>query len=118
MPTPEEHAREKIDVLLTQAGWIIQDAKQVHLAAGRGVVIRNFPLEQGHGFADYLFYIDGKAAGVIEASGEGATLTGVEIQSAKDRLQSSKQFIREHQDKITVLKTTNGKSKSPLYGNH
>ncbi len=83
MPTPEEHAREKIDVLLTQAGWVIQDAKQVNLSAGRGVVIRNFPLEQGHGFADYLFYIDGKAAGVIEAKREGATLTGVEIQSAK-----------------------------------
>src|SRR5690606_24217530 len=30
-----------------------------------------------------LFYIDGKAAGVIEAKREGATLTGVEIQSAK-----------------------------------
>ena len=83
MPTPEEHAREKIDVLLIQAGWVIQDAKQVNLSAGRGVVIRNFPLEQGHGFADYLFYIDGKAAGVIEAKREGATLTGVEIQSAK-----------------------------------
>jgi type I restriction enzyme, R subunit len=83
MPTPEEQARETIDTLLTQAGWIIQDTNQVNLSAGRGVVIRNFPLEQGHGFADYLFYIDGKAAGVIEAKREGATLTGVEIQSAK-----------------------------------
>ncbi len=32
-----------------------------------GVVIRNFPLKSGHGFADYIFYVNGKAAGVIEA---------------------------------------------------
>ena len=83
MATPEDQAREFIDALLIQAGWIIQDSNQVNLSAGRGVVIRNFPLEKGHGFADYLFYIDGKAAGVIEAKRKGATLTGVEIQSAK-----------------------------------
>ncbi len=83
MPTPEDQARETIDALLTQAGWVIKDANQVNLTASRGVVIRSFPLEKGHGFADYLFYIDGKAAGVIEAKREGATLTGVEIQSAK-----------------------------------
>jgi type I restriction enzyme R subunit len=34
-------------------------------------------------FADYLFYIDVKAAGVIEAKKVGTTLTGVEIQSDK-----------------------------------
>lgn len=83
MPTPEDQARETIDALLTQAGWVIQDANQVNLTVARGVVIRNFPLVQGRGFADYLFYVDGKAAGVIEAKREGATLTGVEIQSAK-----------------------------------
>ena len=33
--------------------------------------------------ADYLLYLDGKAAGVIEAKKEGATLSGVEIQSDK-----------------------------------
>jgi type I restriction enzyme R subunit len=41
------------------------------------------PLASGQGFADYLLYVDGKAAGVIEAKKEGATLRGVEIQSAK-----------------------------------
>ena len=59
MSTPEDQARESIDDLLTQADWVIQDPKQVNLSAGRGVVIRNFPLEAGHGFADYLFYIEG-----------------------------------------------------------
>lgn len=35
------------------------------------------------GFADYLLYVDGKAAGVIEAKKEGATLTGMEVQSGR-----------------------------------
>jgi len=35
----------------------------------------------GHGFADYLLYIEARAAGVIESKKEGVTLTGVETQS-------------------------------------
>lgn len=35
------------------------------------------------GEADYLLYVDGQIAGVIEAKPEGHTLTGVETQSAK-----------------------------------
>jgi type I restriction enzyme R subunit len=80
---PEEKARESIDALLIQAGWKIQNVKDVNIHAGRGVAIREFPLKPGHGFADYLLYIDGKAAGVIEAKKSGTTLTGVEIQSDK-----------------------------------
>jgi type I restriction enzyme R subunit len=82
MPTPEEKARQRIDDALQKAGWSVQDIKEVNLAASRGVAVRNFPLGD-HGFADYLLYIDGKAAGVVEAKKEGATLTGVEIQSTK-----------------------------------
>ncbi|MHB8534575.1 MAG: type I restriction endonuclease subunit R [Sulfuricaulis sp.] len=79
---PEQQARETIDKLLTEAGWLVCDTSQVNINAARGVAIREFPLP-GHGFADYLLYIDGKAAGVIEAKKEGATLTGVEIQADK-----------------------------------
>ena len=83
MPTPEDQAREHIDEALEQAGWRVQDYKSANLRAGRGVVLRNFPLESGHGFADYLLYLDGKAAGVVEAKKEGFPLIGVEIQSVK-----------------------------------
>jgi type I restriction enzyme R subunit len=62
---------------------MVQDASRANIYAGRGVAIREFPLATGHGFADYLLYIDGKAAGVIEAKKIGITLTGVEVQSAK-----------------------------------
>ncbi len=47
------------------------------------MAIREFPLATGHGCADYLLYVQGRAAGVIEAKKAGATLCGVEIQSAK-----------------------------------
>ena len=82
MPTPEDKAREKIDSALEKAGWKVQDTRGANLGAGRGVALRNFPLGS-FGFADYLLYVDGKAAGVIEAKREGATLTGVEVQASK-----------------------------------
>jgi type I restriction enzyme R subunit len=80
---PEDIAREQIDRMLVSAGWAVQDAKAVDLYAKQGVAIREFELKTGFGTADYLLYVDGKAAGVIEAKKAGATLTGVEIQSAK-----------------------------------
>jgi type I site-specific restriction endonuclease len=58
--TCEAHAREKIDQLLAQAGWLVQDVKDTNIFAGKGVAIREFPLKTGHGFSDYLLYVDGK----------------------------------------------------------
>jgi type I restriction enzyme R subunit len=81
-PAPEALARRSIDDLLTRAGWVVADADQVDLTAARGVAIREFPLAGG-GFADYLLHVDGRACGVIEAKKQGATLTGVEVQSAR-----------------------------------
>ena len=83
MSTPEQEARAAIDRLLTAAGWAVQDFKSADIHAARGVALREFPLTEGHGEADYLLYVDGKAAGVIEAKKVGATLTGVEVQSGK-----------------------------------
>jgi type I restriction enzyme R subunit len=71
--------------LLTAAGWSVQDFKAADIHAARGVAIREFVLDAGQGFADYLLYVDGKAAGVIEAKKHGATLTGVEIQLLRRR---------------------------------
>ncbi|PKO71612.1 MAG: type III restriction endonuclease subunit R [Betaproteobacteria bacterium HGW-Betaproteobacteria-14] len=82
-PQPEQQAREEIDRLLKLAGWQVFDVAQANIHAARGVALREFPLNTGHGFADYLLYVDGKAAGVIEAKKAGATLTGVESQSAR-----------------------------------
>jgi type I restriction enzyme R subunit len=85
--TPEQKARVSIDALLVQAGWHVCNVANANLHAGdgpvKGVAIREFPLNNGFGFADYLLYVNGKACGVIEAKKEGATLSGVEVQSGR-----------------------------------
>ena len=81
--TPEEQARVSINYLLEQAGWAVQDATALNLYASRGVAVREFALKPGHGSADYLLYVNQKAAGIVEAKPEGSTLTGVEVQSEK-----------------------------------
>ena len=55
----------------------------MNLSAGLGVAVREFKLTPGHGFADYLLFVDGKAVGVLEAKPEGHTLSGVEVQAEK-----------------------------------
>jgi type I restriction enzyme R subunit len=71
---PEDNAREDIDRMLEKAGWDVQDIDHINISAQQGIAIRDFPLKPGHGFADYVLYIDGKAAGVIEANKAGTTL--------------------------------------------
>lgn len=83
MTKPEDQARQRIDATLRAAGWLVQHRDQVNLYARRGIAVQEFPLASGYGFADYLLYVDGKAAGVIEAEKEGSTLIGGEVQSAK-----------------------------------
>jgi type I restriction enzyme R subunit len=78
---PEERAREKIDSLLEQAGWIVQDFDRMNLSASQGVAVREFSLPSGT--ADYLLFIDYEPVGIIEAKKAGQTLIGVEEQSSK-----------------------------------
>src|SRR5207247_3251587 len=81
-PSPEELAREKIDALLTQCGWVIQNRTTINICAARGVAIREALLTD-RDEVDYLLFVDGKAIGTVEAKPEGFTLIGVEEQSGK-----------------------------------
>lgn len=78
MPTPKAHVRKYIDQALEKTGRRVQDYKSAHLQAGRGVVLKNFPLVSGYGFAGYLLYVDGRATEVVEAKEERFPLVGVE----------------------------------------
>ena len=80
-PTPEQLARKKIDAVLEAADWVIQDMQDFNRNAALGVAVREFQLPAGP--CDYLLFIDGKAAGVIEAKKQGVTLSGVADQSNK-----------------------------------
>jgi len=79
----EARARVNIDAQLAAAGWQVQGDDHINLTAGLGVVVREFPLEKGHGRVDYLLFLNQQPAGVIEAKPEGTTLVEVEHQSGK-----------------------------------
>ncbi|MGM9403683.1 hypothetical protein ACS0VU_15100 [Aliiroseovarius sp. KMU-71] len=81
MLTPEQIARKQIDKLLEAAGWTLQNPEQFNRKAAMGVAVREFQLTTGP--CDYLLFVDGKAAGVVEAKKEGVTLSGVADQSDK-----------------------------------
>src|SRR6266436_6113287 len=82
MQSPEQLAREKIDKLLTECGWEIQNRSTINLSASHGVALREALLKD-RDEVDYLLFVDGKAIGTVEAKPEGHTLTGVEEQSGK-----------------------------------
>lgn len=78
---PEQIARDRIDELLRQAGWLIQSKDEINLFAAKGVAIREYQTDVGP--ADYVLFVNQKAVGIIEAKREeeGYRLTVVEEQS-------------------------------------
>jgi type I restriction enzyme R subunit len=79
---PEQRARDQIDRQLEQCGWVIQDKSHINLHAAAGVAIREYSTEIGP--ADYVLFVDGKPAGILEAKREeeGFRLHEHEEQSA------------------------------------
>ena len=79
--TPEEVARDRIDVRLRAVGWHVQDKNALDFNAGLGIAVREYQTDIGP--ADYVLFADRRAVGVIEAKPDawGARLTTVEEQS-------------------------------------
>ncbi|MFI6960438.1 DEAD/DEAH box helicase family protein [Streptomyces sp. NPDC050255] len=78
-PLNEVQAREKIDIMLAEAGWLVQDRADLDPRAGQGIAVREFTLATGR--ADYVLYVDGKIVGVIEAKREGDHLSSALVQN-------------------------------------
>ena len=78
---PEQIARDKIDLMLKEAGWIVQSKNEVDLGAGKGIAVREY--QAASGFADYVLFVDKKPVGIIEAkkADEGHKLTVAEDQA-------------------------------------
>ena len=57
--------RKTIGAWVIQCGWVIQDYENLTLGESLEDVIDEFPIGKDH--ADYLFFIDRVAVGVIEA---------------------------------------------------
>jgi type I restriction enzyme R subunit len=81
--TPENQSRELIDEQLRQAGWSVQDKKEINFNTSLGVAIREYRTDTG--FADYVLFVDREPVGIIEAKREekGLYLTVAEEQSNK-----------------------------------
>ena len=62
---PEEQARKKIDEMLADAGWHICDRN--HFTSDHNAVALTEGLLNGNLEADYLLFLDGRIAGVLEA---------------------------------------------------
>lgn len=80
---PEQIARDHIDRLLTECGWIVQPKSKLNLTAGLGVAVTEYRTDTGP--VDYLLFINKIPVGVIEAkkAEEGVRLTTVEDQSER-----------------------------------
>jgi len=83
MPRPlsEAAARRRIDEMLTQAGWVVQDHDRLNPRAGVGVAVREFRLATG--YADYVLYVNARIVGVVEAKREGQTLSAAQAQATR-----------------------------------
>ena len=79
--TPEQKARDEIDRMLDDAGWVIQDYKKLDLSAGRGIAVREVTLKMGR--CDYLLLVDRQPVGIVEAKKVGDTLSTVAEQSGR-----------------------------------
>lgn len=78
---PEQIARDKIDQMLLESGWVVQSKSKIDLFANSGVAIREYQTDIGP--ADYVLFVNQKPVGIIEAKreDEGHRLTVVEEQS-------------------------------------
>lgn len=62
---PEQEARDIIDFALMRSGWTIQNKSSINLHEAIGVAVREYQTDAGP--ADYVLFVDGKPAGIVEA---------------------------------------------------
>ena len=103
--TPEQKARDRIDKMLTQADWLVQDKNRLDFRRNLGVSAREYPTDTGP--ADYVMLVDRKPAGVIEAKREeeGQNLTVVAEQSTRYATSQLKWF-KKHKPLPFIYEST------------
>lgn len=81
--TPEQIARDQIDALLQQAGWVLQSFSELNPNASLGVAVREYQTSTGP--VDYALFVDAQLCGVVEAKREdlGFKLHSVAEQSQR-----------------------------------
>lgn len=65
---PEQIARDNIDDMLRQAGWVVQSKDKINFNKATGIAIREYQTSVGP--ADYVLFVNQKPVGIIEAKKE------------------------------------------------
>jgi DNA (cytosine-5)-methyltransferase 1 len=78
---PDARVRKEIDKQLAAAGWTVQSQQALDLSVGPGVAVPDFAFEEPQRRVDYVLFLNGQPAGVIEAKSDGTRLGEVEHQS-------------------------------------
>ncbi|MBN2531780.1 MAG: DEAD/DEAH box helicase family protein [Spirochaetales bacterium] len=102
---PEQKARDTIDEMLQNAGWIVQSKEKINFSAGTGLAVKEY--STGIGTADYVLFVDRKPCGIIEAKREeeGERLTVHEDQSS-DYAKSKLKYL--HNDPLPFVYESTG----------
>ncbi|MDR2720316.1 MAG: DEAD/DEAH box helicase family protein [Nitrososphaerota archaeon] len=107
---PEAKARVKIDGMLRNAGYVLQDMKEFNRTASLGVAVREYPTKSGP--VDYLLFINGSPVGVVEAKAESkAALLSVVAEQSKRYAESGLKYLSEMPDIRFVYESTGRKTK-------
>lgn len=99
---PEAKARQVIDQKLEEAGWTLQDKKDIDLFAAMGVAVREFDTADGQE-VDYALFIDGTPVGIIEAKedNKGLLLT---TEAAEQNAGYVKSGLKNHENEKDQLR--------------
>jgi type I restriction enzyme R subunit len=103
---PEQKARDTIDALLVQAGWIVQSAKKIDLNAGLGIAVREYPTKVGP--ADYALFVDKKALGIVEAKKKDLAFKITEVEQQTEGYAAAKLKWVNNEEPLPFLYESTG----------
>lgn len=105
--TPEGRARQKIDLLLRDAGWQIVSRNEFSPTISAVAVEEG--LLKGNLEADYLLFIEGKAIGVLEAKKEGTNLLAIAASQAENYTHKLFDWYSSWFGELPLVYLSNGK---------
>ena len=105
--TPEAKARVKIDKMLEMAGWRVVSRDE--FVANEALAVRE-GIMQGNKETDYLFFLMGKAVGVLEAKREEIDVnTPNVIEQAEEYTRNLPNWCQSYQNPLPLIWLSNGK---------
>ncbi len=105
--TPEQKAREVINRMLNDAGWVIVD--RASYSPGLSAVAIEEGIMKGGLEADYLLFLNGKAIGVLEAKREEVALSDIVVAQAENYTRKLPDWCSSWYETLPIIYLSNGK---------